>query len=236
MQRVFVIHHMKRSGGHAVINWLVENTPRAKFINNEIPIQPILAGYQSVPDDPLPYANWITRKRRSSELTDEIEEASTIFVSLEDHELRVRPFDLPTAKIILILRRPENLFASRIRKASYTRLLAYNLDDRELLARAVRVWKEHARVALSSVDRGEPLAVIFYDAWLTSSGYRGRLARHFGLVVLRNPSERVAAEGGGSSFGQVDVNPVDLVRRAGFLNAVEKEVLRPSHQIPKSKN
>jgi hypothetical protein len=164
-QRVFVIHHMKRSGGHAVINWLVDNTSGAKFINNEIPIQPILAGYRPSPDAPVPYASWL------SGLPDETKEAPFIFVSLEDHELRVRPFDLATAETILILRHPENLFASRIRKAGSVRLLAYNLDDRELRARTIRVWKEHARAGLGgglqwAAAHGDLLRCVGYQQWI----------------------------------------------------------------------
>src|SRR5262245_26027279 len=135
MQRVFVVYHMKRSGGHAVINWLVDNSCGARFFNNEIPIQAILAGYRSVPDPPS-YADWWALKRLNAGLIDVVDEDSTVFVSLEDHELRVRPFQLPTAETILILRHPENLFASRIRKAANSRLLAYSLDDPELRARA----------------------------------------------------------------------------------------------------
>src|SRR5689334_2226338 len=141
MQRVFVVHHMKRSGGHAVINWLVENTSSAIFFNNEIPIQRILAGHQFMLNDPVPFPTWIAKKQRTLELADAIE-ALTIFVSPEDHQLPVMPFDHPTAETILILRHPDNLFASRIRKASSTHLLAYNLNDQALRSRAVRVWKE----------------------------------------------------------------------------------------------
>ena len=223
MQSIFVIHHMKRSGGHAVINWLVNNTPGAKFFNNDIPINPILAGHCSVPIVPLPYAEWLARHGGDLQ---SMNEASTVLVSLEDHELWVRPFDLPTAQTIVILRHPQNLFASRIRKAANCpHMLAYHLADSKLRTRAARIWKEHARAALSGADGGQPLTAIFYEAWLTSEGYRAKLAHHFNLAALHNPFEHFAEEGGGSSFGQVDINPADLIRRADFLDAAEKAIL-----------
>jgi hypothetical protein len=77
--------------------------------------------------------------------------------------------------------------------------------------------------------------VIFYDAWVTSNGYRGRLARRFDLTALHDPFERIAAAGGGSSFGQVEVNPADLMRRADFLNAAEKEILNNITSDPEIK-
>src|SRR3990170_5244883 len=105
---IFLIHHMKRSGGHAVINWLVENAPGAVFVNNEIPIQPILLEQRSVPDGSMPYDVWLRAKRLR--LAGKIAEASTLFVSLEDHELTVRPFSHPDTKLVIVLRHPESLF------------------------------------------------------------------------------------------------------------------------------
>ena len=77
-------------------------------------------------------------------------DAPTVLVSLEDHELGVRPFSHPAIETIVIVRRPQNLFASRIKKSSDTHLLSYSLDNPELLGRSVRLWKEHARAALAS--------------------------------------------------------------------------------------
>jgi hypothetical protein len=221
---VYLIHHMKRSGGHAVIYWLAKNFPRAVFVNNENPVQPILEGRRSLPDGRLPYEDWVRKKERSPDYAN-VADASTVLVSLEDHELRVRPFSHPAIETIVIVRRPQNLFASRIRKSSHTHLLAYSLDNPELIGRAVRIFKEHARAALGLAEAATPLQSIFYDAWLISAHYRATLAQQFGLDEWSDPSAELTTEGGGSSFGETHVDRAALVRRAELLGEVESTVL-----------
>ena len=222
---VYLIHHMKRSGGHAVIYWLAKNFPRAVFVNNENPVQPILEGRRSFPDGRLPYEDWVRKKERSPDYANVLADASTVLVSLEDHELRVRPFSHPAIETIVIVRRPQNLFASRIRKSSHTHLLAYSLDNPELIGRAVRIFKEHARAALGLADAATPLQSIFYDAWLISAHYRATLAQQFGLDEWSDPSAKLTTEGGGSSFGETHVDRAALVRRAELLGEAESTVL-----------
>lgn len=226
MRGVFLIHHMKRSGGHAVIDWLIECTPGAAFVNNEIPIKHILSNQRSIPDGSLPYEKWLRSKSRLPRFADRITTSSTMFVSLEDHELGVKPFHHPDLQTIVILRQPENLFASRIKKAALTNLKAYNLSDPQFLDRAIRIWKEHARAALGLVKPSTPLVPILYDAWLTGKDYRMRLARELDLAAESDPSGLVASVGGGSSFGQTQAITDDLLRRADFLNNAEKKVLK----------
>ena len=107
MQRVYLLHHMKRSGGHAVIYWLAKNFPKAVFVNNEIPVQPILEGRRSVPDGKMRYEDWVRKKARKPEYANVLADASTVLVSLEDHELCVRPFSHPAIESIVIVRRPQ---------------------------------------------------------------------------------------------------------------------------------
>jgi hypothetical protein len=221
---VYLIHHMKRSGGHAVIYWLAKSFPRAVFVNNENPVQPILEGRRSLPDGRLPYEDWVRKKERSPDYAN-VADASTVLVSLEDHELRVRPFSHPAIETIVIVRRPQNLFASRIRKSSHTHLLAYSLDNPELIGRAVRIFKEHARAALGLAEAATPLQSIFYDAWLISAHYRATLAQQFGLDEWSDPSAELTTEGGGSSFGETHVDRAALVRRAELLGEAEGTVL-----------
>ena len=225
MQSVYLIHHMKRSGGHAVIHWLAKNFPRVAFFNNVIQVQPILEGRRSVPDGRMPYEDWARRTARSPRYATELAEASTVLVSLEDHELRVRPFFHSAIESIVIVRHPRNLFASRIKKSSSTRLLAYKVDNPELLGRAVHIWKEHARAALGLVDAGVSLRPIFYDAWLTGATYRAALARKFEFAESSGPSLEVTTEGSGSSFGQAHFDQAALLRRADLLSEAERSVL-----------
>lgn len=224
MEGIFLIHHMKRSGGHAVINWLKQNAQRAIFINNAIPIQKILEGRRANSGTLPPYENWLRQKQRDPQLAAAIAKAATVLVSLEDHEIGVRPFDHPATRVVLVVRQPNNLFASRIRRASSTGLWAYSLDRPDLLRRTIRIWKGHARAALG-LDNAGPLKTIFYDAWLIGKGYRARLARDFDFSMPHEPSGELTREGDGSSFGAKRVDPTDLLRREKFLSEPEKRVL-----------
>jgi hypothetical protein len=226
MRGVFLIHHMKRSGGHAVVNWLMENASGAAFVNNEIPIEDILQGRRSMSDGSLSYESWLQNKRHLPRFSETVNASSTLIVSLEDHELRVKPFNHLDTQTIIILRQPENLFASRIKKAAVTSLKAYDLTDPQFLNRAIRIWKEHARAALGINEHSMPIKTILYDAWLTGKAYRATLARDFDFSAPSDPIRRVASAGGGSSFGQTEAQPGDLLRRSDFLDDAERTVLK----------
>ena len=103
-------------------------------------------GSASLPDKPPSFEDWTRRKPPDAARA--IARAGTLFVSVEDFGLDVSPFEHPAIVLIIILRDPENLFASRIRKASSTSLKAYDYHDPAILGRAVLLWKEHARVVL----------------------------------------------------------------------------------------
>jgi hypothetical protein len=224
MPRVFLIHHMKRSGGHAVINWLQECEKGSVFFNNDIPVQPILTGRKSLPDGSLSLEDWSRGKPPGAARA--VERCSTLFVSLEDHGLDVRPFRHPEMTLVVILREPESLFASRIRRASSSSLKAYDYDDPEMLDRTVRLWKEHARMALGLARPPLRHVGLLYDAWLTGQRYREAVAGELGLSAPLPPSGKMTSEGGGSSFAENTVDPLSLRRRADLLNDVESDTLR----------
>ena len=48
MKKVFLVHGMKRSGNHAVINWLLPHD-QFVFFNNVIEIIRVLAGKTTIP-------------------------------------------------------------------------------------------------------------------------------------------------------------------------------------------
>jgi hypothetical protein len=224
MQRVFLVHHMKRSGGHAVINWLLESEKGSVFFNNDIPIQPILTGQASLPDGSASLEDWARHKPPVAQRA--IARAPALFVSLEDHGPEVKPFQHPDTILVVILREPESLFASRIRKASTSSLKAYDYNDSTTLDRAIRLWKEHARLVLGLAPLPSPYIGVLYDAWLVSDPYRDALAREFGLSAPRPPSLKMTSEGGGSSFADETIDPSSLRHRADLLDEAEKKVLR----------
>lgn len=190
--RVYVLHGMKRSGNHALVNWLLPQLGCA-FVNNAIPLGPILRG--AAFPEPQPFDVW--RARHAPDAGDRL------LVSLEDHRLDMLPFraDGVDLRWIVLVRRPEQLFASRVRKAFRVEMPAYPRANDAVMRRAVDIWKQHARCFLGEDHAACPgrIAVAF-DAWVADRGYRLAISRALELRFDDAGFGIVSGEGGGSSF------------------------------------
>ena len=192
---VYVLHGMKRSGNHALVNWLRPQL-QCDFVNNAIPLGPILRG-GSFPNL-LPFPEWWQRQGRGP-----MEAVKTLLVTLEDHALHALPFHTHNIDMrrLLVVRRPDQLFSSRIRKASRVEMPAYPADNDAVMRRAVGIWKQHARCYLGEeqLDYPERIAVSF-DAWFADRDYRAKISAALGTGFDDSGFGRVGGEGGGSSF------------------------------------
>jgi hypothetical protein len=206
MRRVFVIQGLKRSGNHAVINWLQAHRS-AFFFNNIIPAAPILRGERAIPE-PEDFRRWFRRElRRRHRAVDYLAARLTLWrhdlmVSLEDLDVRVRPFlDVPYELVnVLVVRDPYNLFASRIRKASLVDHPAYPGRPGPAMDRVVDQWKIHAREFLGMTSHLENRVGVYFDAWFADPGYRRDLCRRLDLSFTDKGFSTVSRTGGGSSF------------------------------------
>ena len=223
MRRFFLVHGMKRSGNHAVIEWM-RAQGRFVFCNNLIPIAPILRGEKTMPA-PRDFAEW-EREKVGAEAG-----GADVCASLEDHPLDIRPFvALPPGGVqILIVRDPANLFASRIRKGRRLDHPAYPREAGPLLSRVVAGWKAHARefLGLSAVLPGH--VGVFFNAWFSDAEYRRLLSERLGLEFSDAGFARVASTGGGSSFDRTefdgDNTRMQVLARAAQLDAEETRLL-----------
>lgn len=203
-RQVFLIHGLKRSGNHAIINWIAAQGAFHKM-NNVIPIAPILSGISVLPD-PLPYIAWLKLNYFQSQLqtlkNKLLRTHKSLLVSLEDHSLEVTPFiQVPVPlTYVLILRDPENLFASRIRKASNTNNPTYSekLDDRT--RELMRLWKSHAKEFLGVTNVLSNKVCISFNAWFASREYRQQIAEQLNLCFNDSAFPHISSIGGGSSF------------------------------------
>lgn len=197
---------MKRSGNHAIINWL-EAHGRFIFFNNAIPIAPILRGDKTIPP-PRAFAPWLRhhifpQETRSAYFMEKLRlRRHSLIVSLEDHDLRLRPFFQVPCQVtnVLIVRDPDNLFASRIRKASLVDNPAYANRAGPAMDRATNLWKSHAREYLGLTDYLEKKVCIYFNSWFSSRDYRRSISRILELDFTDKGFDRVPDEGGGSSF------------------------------------
>lgn len=221
---VYVLHGMKRSGNHALVNWLLPQL-RCVFVNNAIPLGPILRG-KPFPR-PLPFAAWWRKQQRGP-----LDAAQTLLVTLEDHALQALPF-LPQGielRRLLVVRRPEQLFSSRIRKAARVDMPAYPTGNDAVMQRAVAVWKQHARCYLGQELAHYPGRVaVSFDAWFADRAYRAAISAALGVEFDDSGFGRVGAEGGGSSFDGTAFDGrghlMDVGNRVARLQPRERSVL-----------
>lgn len=184
---------MKRSGNHAIIQWMLAQGEFV-FVNNFIPIAAILRGTRAFPA-PREFAAW----REGHTAGDR-----AVCASLEDFPPDVRPFrELPAgATQVLILRDPENFFASRIRKGRKLAHPAYPREPGPMLSRVIDGWKAHAREFLGHTTHLPEKVGVYFNAWFGGEAYRRGISERLGLEFSDAGFGQVSPVGGGSSFDQ----------------------------------
>lgn len=192
---VYLLHGMKRSGNHGLVRWLLPQID-GSFINNAIPVGPILRGVKMLPD-PMPFDAWVKGK------TDLRGSGSAgLLIGLEDLELEATPLadDRREVRKLLILRRPEQMFSSRLRHASRVEMVAFPRQNNDVMRRAASVWKQHARCFLGMENSYPGRIAISFEAWVTDREYRRTLCDAIGVDFDDRAFGGVGHEGGGSSF------------------------------------
>lgn len=202
---VLRIFGMRRSGNHAIINWLSRNAPggRSVFFNNctagRKPFQTFRAveinGRRrpgSAGDDPAEFA-----KRAG--------DGAAVILSYEDampNEQRKRPVsvDLDEAAIdhdIVICRSFLNWAASLTKKLQGNP--GYVGHQRVAVAlRALETYSKMLELVIDAEALG--VTVIRYDDWFASTAYRASLLDRFGFTLLDDSLGEVQRYGNGSSF------------------------------------
>lgn len=229
MQQLVLFHGLKRSGNHAVINWLLGQKPYV-FYNNIIPVAPILLGQKPFPPQ-VPLDRWLSAKVKFWPRRVLAFRGKSVLVSLEDHPTSLRPFSrigVPTINILL-LRDVRNLLASRIRKSSRKPHPAYPKSNDADMQRVVGLWKDHAREFLGETDHLAHRVCVYFDAWFVAEDYRREVSRQLGLAFSDAGLSQVSRMGGGSSFDstQYDGNSAQMqvLDRVDALSADERAVL-----------
>ena len=178
---------MRRSGHHAVMQWLTD------FYDDVVHI-----------DNPRLNSLWSSKTFVNGERTKDIEAVrgryrQVTMLNFEDGDFQIPISEYVDAigehkehRNILVVRDPFNCFASRLRK--HHPVAAW---DR---------WKRHAREYLGVTEHLGPSAVkINYNYWFASSEYRIQTARQFGFAYGGKPLlEVVPRKTRGSSFTGMD--------------------------------
>ena len=183
----FTVLGIRRSGNHAIINWIQQDLPGLScFCNDLIPKQkPIEA--------PIKNSKWNRGKQVSLICSYEDQPVESIF-----NRNNLRP-NIENYLNLLILRDPYNLFASWIawQSGRGDRFRA----DPNYRSKMINLWKNHAKLYVSHTSQGvKNIFIINYNHWFKSTEYRLALAQNLGLTGSTLSIPTVQNFGGGSSF------------------------------------
>ncbi|HPR30855.1 MAG TPA: hypothetical protein PLK12_02115 [Prolixibacteraceae bacterium] len=227
--KVFIVHGLKRSGNHAIINWILEQTDM-NFFNNIIPISPILKGQEIIPNT-IDFIEWINNPKNMRFLEKKTNNDDCI-ISIEDHSVNIKPFIFNhkiNVKHLLILRDPINLFSSRIRKAFFINNPAYPWVNNENMQRAINLWIEHANEFFNITHNIINKLCISFNEWYSDLEYRKDLSNQLGIHFSDKGYKTISLIGGGSSFDNTKYLNTDetynLLNRNTLLNNYEKCLL-----------
>lgn len=233
--QTWAFHGMRRSGNHVVLNWsgLTEST----FFMNDILRNEQVSVLLGDPFSPKGFWAWFLRlslrKRMRKPLlkTGRRLASRGLCVSLEDW-----PIDKPIfrpwprrCQHILLLRDPLNMFASRIRMNNGMHVV-YGKERSDLyFQNSIELWKSHAREFLGHTNLLPGHVGVYYDRWVVDAAYRAAIAARLRLVPDEGALNRVAVEGGGSSFEGLSPLSEDAIARRlsrhSQLDAREQKLL-----------
>lgn len=226
--RSIVFHGMKRSGNHAVQNW-IRSGDHFRYDNNILPFQRIYprgqldAHTHSLRYPPLgkvTFYNWVWKKR--------------MLISIEDQSITHWLFDAPEPRDILntlLVRCPINLFSSQIKRAFKGEHAGYPRVMNDITRRTQRLWIEHAREALGETSFLKNKVVVVYDRFIVDAPYRAEIAKQLSIMPDDSVLTRQAQEGRGSSFhsgAAPQLQPAsvaELRHRADLLDDQERALL-----------
>jgi hypothetical protein len=198
------VYHLRRSGGHGLIDWLLAHHDEPKIHYNQA--YPLGRGMIGARSDQIHEVPGVAGKPRFPLLS--IEDTPLDFIAAAVKRPRL---------VLLLLRDPFNMFASRlgiVRKHRGRDPMGHANANRINPA----LWKQYAREFLE--PHYLPHAVrVNYNSWYTSADYRRQLAEHLGWKFT---DRGFGSTDGwrfsqGSSFGQTDAKSLDLLGRWKFF-------------------
>lgn len=196
---------MRRSGNHAIANWLQRNSPQgqAVFLNNCKPGKGPLAHFRSLELS----GKRLPVKAAQGDLVAGLSKArdgALLLISYEDNVVSASgrplsgPFDESLIDSELVVYRSFlNWSASLLKKLQGNP--AYSASRRlSILLGAMDVYSDILNTAHHQQDLG--VTAICYDDWKQSEPYRAGILSRLGLSVRDNALGPVQSYGGGSSF------------------------------------
>jgi hypothetical protein len=222
--KILVVRGLKRSGNHAIIEWIGACSSTV-LINNAFPVGTGSKKGNGEFQFPCRLGTKIGIRHLFRRV---LLGKTTLLISVEDRGV-AQPlfFEDDLIEHVLVIRDPINLFSSRIKKAFSTpNKVAYANSRNAQFDRAMELWKEHCREAINVTTNLKNRVVIYFDRWVSDSGYRQRVYGELGLKgIFVEPHTTISSFGGGSSFGDQVRDEQTLLNRKHLLSSKELELL-----------
>lgn len=206
---------MRRSGNHAIINWLLRNADGGSvFLNNCTVGRPARRSWRSIELNGKRAS--VVKGEAITPVTSQAGDGALVIVSYEDFSPDPDDMaagltaDLPDADVtheVLLYRNFMNWAASLLRKIQAN-------DDLDTLVclRIMMVAMDKYRDMLELITQAKPLGLVpvNYDRWIARPVYRETLLETLGLPCKDNSLGVVQPYGGGSSFQKDAVRAEEL--------------------------
>lgn len=200
--QVIRVFGLRRSGNHAVINWLTRNAPgRAIFFNNcRVGHSPFTA-HNGIEVDGVQVGRPGDDAREHAKA---VGDGAVVFISYEntmpwaDRRKAVSP-GVPAQSVaqdVIIVRDFLNWSASLVKKMHSNA----EYSARQRVTFALRLMDLYAQVLDEMLNEARTSVVIRYDAWHADPGYRRDVLGQMGFDPRDDSTGKVEAYGNGSSF------------------------------------
>lgn len=199
-KKELIVLGLMRSGNHAVINWVANQSPGLVSFCNDL--KPGLSPKSA-----------IQRQTRLNSIKQAFTHKTLIY-SYEDYEPKaIFPPEFVTRKAhyvgksaiataVLILRDPYNLFASRLLWNRHAG--EWFREKPEYRNHILKLWKAHAKEFLGETNfLGKNKLSINYNKWVEEIEYRQSIACSLDISFSDKGMEETPEYGGGSSFGEI---------------------------------
>jgi len=186
MRTLWIVAGMRRSGIHAVVNWIktaIDTTGEPHVLLNNVRLRTL-----NRKDSNVIFSQSFVSSASANE---------HILVVFEDKRLRrvlgaplIRRIGADHQKRLVVIRDPYNLVASRLHRTRRKR----NRDTHP--RRVAELWPDHA-------GHDESWTRCVYNRWFLDESYRMQLAADLDLPACPSLPKRIARAGRGSSFDGV---------------------------------
>jgi hypothetical protein len=219
----FHVYHLRRSGGHGLIDWVFGHHAGPKAHFNQV--------------NRYVRSGWF-RPQQTVHLHGDPTQRAFELISCEDLPLNILATLPPPRYSILLLRDPFNTFASRLQMVRNATAEGY-VQEAMLVRADPLLWKQYAREYVE--PRYLPRALrVNYNRWYTDAAYRENLAAQLGWTFTdQGFGSKVGWRfSGGSSFREKDPRNLDILGRwtrfrddPEFLDYFDDEIRALSRRI-----